>query len=298
MMRIPRPLQPGDRIAIVSPASAIDPALIDQASETLRSLGYEPVVFPHARGRAGSYSGTIEDRFDDMKSALADDSIAAILCSRGGYGAVHLLQALDPIVANERPRWLIGFSDISALHALWHKHGIVSIHASMCKQLALGPDTEATRALFDILRGNKQSLSWENRTTAPSRPGVATGRLAGGNMAVLDALASTPYNDMLPGDILVIEDIAEPIYKIERMLYRLKLGGVLGRLGGLIVGQFTEYKPDRNDTDMETMISRMVAEYDYPVAYGAPVGHIGSDNMPLLLGASATLAVTPDLATI
>lgn len=284
-------------MAIVSPASIIDPELVAGAVDTLRELGYEPVVMPHALGRNGSYSGTQQERLDDMKAALEDPTVAAILCSRGGYGAVHLLEQLGPVVARNA-KWLIGFSDISALHALWYAHGMTSVHGSMAKQLALGTDTAATKRLLEILDGGRPELSWGATPLAANRPGRVTAPLTGGNLAVLDALVGTPYNSLRPGNILFIEDVAEPIYKIERMLYHLKLAGILPALAGLVVGRFTEYRPDRNYESMEAMIADMVAEYDYPVAFNAPVGHIGEANMPLLHGATSTLIVTDDYCVL
>lgn len=295
-MTRPKPLQPGDTIAILSPASAIDPALVRGAADTITALGYRPLVMPHALGRSGTYSATATERLADMTRALTDPSVRAILCSRGGYGAVHLLPALDSLLTD--PKWLIGFSDITALHALWARHGIVSIHSSMAKQLALGTDTEPTRRLFDILTGGSPATSWANNTAAINHPGTATGRLVGGNLAVLDALAATPYYTPRPGDILFIEDIAEPIYKIERILWRMRLSGLLDRLAGLIIGRFTEYNPDRNYDSMEAMIAGMTSHATYPVAFDAPIGHIGPDNLPILHGADATLTVTPTTATL
>lgn len=290
---IPAPIRQGDRIAIVSPASVIEPQLVEGAASTLQALGYEPLVMPHALGRSGTYSGTPDERFADIAAALADNSVRAILCSRGGYGAVHLLDRLDPVVAGTvgNPRWLIGFSDISALHALWYRHGIPSLHASMARQLALGVDTEATGRLLSLLEGNPFSLEWTNHTGVPNRPGTVTATVTGGNLAVLDALVSTPYDTLRPGNILFIEDIAEPVYKIERMLYRLAMSGVLARIAGLVIGRFTEYRPDLNHTSMEDMIRKMVDRYSFPVAFGAPIGHIGSDNMPVLHGATVTMTV-------
>lgn len=294
---VPRPLCQGDRVAIVSPASIIDPELVTGAADTLRQLGYEPVVMPHALGCRGSYSGEERERLDDMRMALEDPSVAAILCSRGGYGAVHLLEQLEPVVGRH-VKWLIGFSDISALHALWYARGMASVHGSMAKQLALGTDTIATKRLLDILGGGRPELSWGSTPLAVNRPGRATAQLTGGNMAVLDALVGTPYNSLRPGNILFIEDVAEPIYKIERMLYHLKLAGILPSLAGLVVGRFTEYRPDRNYGSMEAMIADMVAEYDYPVAFNAPVGHVGGENMPLLHGVTSTLIVTDDYCVL
>ena len=298
MMKRPLPLRPGDSIAILSPASMINPDYVDGAAATIRRLGYRPLVMPHTLGRSGSYSATAADRLADLTDALTDPSIRAIICSRGGYGSVHLLLSLATLPIESDPKWLVGFSDISALHALMASKGIMSIHSSMARQLAEAPDSPAVRELFSIMSGTGSTLTWEATPLAPNRPGTATGPLRGGNMAVLEGLAATPFDNYPAGSILFIEDVGEPIYKIERMLYRLSLSGVLSRISALIVGRFTDYQPDRNYQAMEAMIADMTARLPIPIAFNAPVGHIGADNRPLLHGAPATLTVTPAGATL
>lgn len=294
-MITPPLLQQGDAIALLSPASAIDHALINGAAEALRAEGFEPLVMPHAAGRFGSFSGTAEERLSDLQAALDNPSVKAIICSRGGYGVVHLL----PQLRLERPVWLAGFSDISALHAAWHRAGWLSIHSSMAKELTLRrcEGNEANRRLFEILRtGRMPAIEWDAHPL--NRPGQATGTLIGGNLAVLNGLASTPYDLLnIPGCILVIEDIAEPIYKVERVLWRLSLSGALDRLGGLAIGQFTDYKPSADHADMYSMIRRALGNVPYPVAFNAPIGHVDG-NLPFLEGATATLTVTPSTSQI
>ena len=291
-MTRPQLLKPGDTVAILSPASAVDPALIDGAVKALQSRGFNTKVMAHATGRKGTYSASAGERLDDMRSALSDPAVKAILCSRGGYGAVDMLGRLIP-----KPVWLIGFSDISALHALWQSQGIMSIHGSMARHLAEFPaDDPANQALFQILcHGTQPAYSF---TTHPlSRQGSVRGQMIGGNLAVLAGLISTPYDMLKPGRILVIEDIAEPIYKVERILHQLRLNGVLENLSGLLVGQFTEYRGDSNYTDMERMIADMTAPYGYPVALGAPFGHVDG-NLPFVEGAEVTLNVSDRITTI
>lgn len=284
----PAPLRKGDTIAIVSPASIIDPTLVTRASATLSLLGYNVRVMPHALGASGSYSGSAAERLDDLMTALTDKEVRAILCSRGGYGCVHLLARLAELDLNADPKWLIGFSDVSALHALMASRDIVSIHGSMAKALALYPHSTPFNAmLLSMLRGKRQPLQFAAQ--AYNRNGVAEGRLLGGNLAVLQALVSTPY-DLFDEAILFMEDVAEPIYKIERILYQLKLAGRFERLRGLIIGQFTLYDSDRNFNDMYDMIRQITSGIDMPVAFNAPIGHI-RENMPLLHGADARLAV-------
>lgn len=291
----PRPLITGDKIAILSPASAINPDYVEAAASAIAAAGWTPVIYPGALGRNGTYSGSREQRLRDLSDALADPSVRAILCSRGGYGAVHLLDHLSRLPLADDPKWLIGFSDISALHALMQSKGIQSIHASMARQLAKGVNHPINQLLFNILRGQENNYAF--RPHPYNRNGTATARLVGGNLAVLGGLIGTPYDLLQPDTLLFIEDIAEPIYKVERILYQLRLKGVLQRLKGLIVGRFTEYSPDANHPSMERMIADMTAPYAYPVAFNIPVGHI-DDNIPLIQGSTVTLTVTPDETTL
>lgn len=247
-------------------------------------------VMPHAKGEYGNYSGTAAERLDDLATALTDPQVRAVLCSRGGYGVVHILEQLDTVDLRRDPKWIIGFSDISALHAWATKQKVASIHSSMAGHIMLGSDDPDNAALFDILRGEKPTFIFDS-CPRYDRPGVATGRIVGGNLAVLAHLIGTPYNVFEPGTILFIEDVAEPIYKVERMLYQLDLAGILPRLGGLIVGQFTEYTPDKSYGSMYDMIYDRVSQYGYPVAFNVPIGHV-DHNIPVIENATVTLKVT------
>lgn len=292
---IPAPLRDGDRIAIVSPAGPVDSALVYAAADTLRGQGYIVDIYPSALGNIGQYAASDSARLDDLRAALMNDSVRAIMCSRGGYGAVHLLDSLSQVPLERDPKWLIGFSDISALHALLASRGIASIHGNMCKHMALGPEDEDNATMLAMLRGYKPSYSLPADTL--NRPGRAAGRLLGGNLAVIAELISTPYDVIVPGTILFIEDVDEPIYKIERIMYQLRLSGVLPRLAGLVVGQFTGYRPNDSYDTMERMIADMVAPYDYPVAFNVPIGHV-DHNVPVIQSAEVVLDVTPDGGTL
>lgn len=286
----PSPLTKGDKIAIISPASHILPDYVDGACNAIAQLGFQPVVSTHCKGQCGGYSGTIEQRLADFLEALHNPEVKAILCSRGGYGVVHLLEYLSADDIAENAKWLIGFSDISALHAAMVASGVASIHASMAKHLTqFGVDDEATVALFNILQGKLPT--YQTPSHAFNKPGTASGTLTGGNMAVLCGLLDTDFDLLSRGDILFIEDVGEEVYKIERMLYNLRLSGVLPMIKGLIVGRFTDYRnPDGNGDSMEQMAKRMVEPYDIPVAFDFPVGHV-DENMPLIEGAQVTLTV-------
>lgn len=285
---LPPALLPGDTVAICSPAGAVDPALFDSAIKRIESEGYRVAETPHCRNRKGSYSGSRAERLTDMAEAIANPAVKAIICGRGGYGAVHLLDDLDKIITPENAKWIVGFSDISALHALMHHKGIASLHASMLRSLAsANADTTEPDTLFAILRGERPVCTLPRHPL--NRYGQAEGRLVGGNLSVLSALTGTPYNMLQPDTILFIEDINEPIYKIERMMYQLKYSGVLPSLRALIVGQFTGTKADANHIGPYEMIADMVAPYSFPVMFDAPIGHSGL-NYPMIESISYRLA--------
>lgn len=298
----PDRLSKGDKIAIISPASAVKGEFIDRACEYLEEYGLEPVVMPHAKGPSdGSYSATFTARFEDFVNSWSDTEIKAILCGRGGYGATHILPDLPTDLFSNNPKWLIGFSDISALHAAITAQGVMSVHGPMTRHF--NPGDSGVEQIMRLLIKDEFPVYKFTRTgfevMPENRPGKAVGRLYGGNLAVLNGLAATPY-DMLnrpkEGDaILFIEDIAEPIYKVERVLYRLLMQGIFENLKGLIVGQFTEYKPSADHLSMEIMIEKFLSDHKlnhFPVSYHFPVGHI-EGNMPLVEGARTEMEVGP-----
>ncbi len=284
----PAPLQEGDKIAICSPAGPIVAEKVERAATVLRNEGWQVEIMPHVFGKLGHFSGTDNERYDDLSKAILNPEVKAIICSRGGYGAVHILDRLDQLNLRGNAKWIAGFSDISALHTLMSKHGVASIHSSMTAAIGDGYDNPDNAELFAILRGARPAYTFDGHIN--DRFGIATGKLVGGNLAVIAGLIRTPFDIIKPDTILFIEDIAEPIYKIERILYQLRLSNVLPRLKGLIVGQFTDYKPDDNYKDMYDMIRDMTAGYDYPVAFNAPIGHV-DHNIPLIESAQVTLKV-------
>lgn len=297
----PEALAPGDKIAIVSPASVVKKEYVSGAMFRLQEIGYNPVIMPHAVDCSdGNFAGTRSQRLEDLKKSLIDKEIKAILCARGGYGCCQLLDSVPVSLVANNPKWLIGFSDISALHALWLRAGVASIHGPMAKHLALLPIADpSSQCLFEIL-SNGGFMEYDFPGNPFNRTGKSEGVLRGGNLAVLDDLSSTPF-DMLSirkGEkvILFLEDINEPIYKVNRILWRLRLSGTLKRIKGLIFGQFSDYQPDKNYDTMEQMIKEFISSSivpnDCPVVFGFPSGHTDS-NFPLVEGANVELNVTP-----
>lgn len=307
MMIRPAALRQTDRIAIISPSGNVVAKRVKGAVAALAQWCYAPVVGQHTLDEHRSWGtvitgGTDEARLADLRWAIADPTIKAILCSRGGYGTVRLLDCIDVNLVRSNPKWLIGFSDISALHALWHRAGVMSLHASMAKQLTdFGTEGEVSEAMHTIISGG--TLSPYHIESHPfNRCGEAEGMIVGGNLAVLSALIGTDYNLLKSDTILFIEDVGEEIYRVERLLYQLRLAGVLPKLKGLIVGQFTRYHLNGVLTDTSTdtqqhlysMISRLVEPYCYPVAFNFPIGHIDR-NLPIVEGSQATLQVNPEV---
>ena len=292
-------------IRILSPASAVDSQWINQAKVRLEQWGFCVSVAAHAYGHLGRFSATDEERLSDLNAAFADPTIDIILCSRGGYG---LQRILDRIVLPNRPKeqWplLVGFSDVTALHALLSLHGVPSLHANMCKDISLLPDDDTSlleeRKLLTLSPHSLLpfSLSPSTMPLSPlNRSGEAKGPLIGGNLSVLYGLQGTPYglnniiNQCSEPPILFIEDICERHYHIDRMLHNLRMSGVFERINGLLVGQFTDCADDSSMgcTLMES-IRQVVEPYAFPVLFDYPAGHIAS-NYPLLLSAEYRLSV-------
>lgn len=291
-------------VAILSPASKVKREYVEGADNFLSARGYRVVLMEHVCGPScGNYSAGLRERRSDFINALVNPDIRAIFCSRGGYGCVQVAEAAAGNMPSV-PKWVIGFSDVSALHALWLKNGIASLHAPMAKHITeKGGDDQCVKALMALLEhGETTGLC----APADSRniQGYATGRIAGGNLAVLNGLASTPLDilskDYIAGRILFIEDVSERVYAVDRMLWRLKLSGALGSVAGIAVGQFTDYPPDPFAPTMEDLIARRMREWGLthiPVGFRFPIGHVDY-NMPVLEGAFGELSVTESGSTL
>lgn len=289
---VPPILKPGDRILLLSPSgnTASEPVLA--AANVLRSLSYQVELLRHALGCAGIYSGTDDERLADLQSALDRPDVAAIWCIRGGYGTMRIIDRLDFSGFVKHPKWLIGFSDITVLHSkLQNQLGIVSLHAPMMKHISLyGADNDDVQRTLALMGGNHESVVAPAQVL--SRCGTAKGVLVGGNLSLLYALRGTPFDFNPDGKILFIEDLCEYHYHLDRMLQNLRLGGVLDRLSGLVVGQFTEMKDGATPYGIDAygIVADAVGGYDYPVWFGFPSGH-DYPNCPLMLGAQINISV-------
>lgn len=296
---LPPFLKAGDTVSIVSPSGAIDPEYIDGAAAVLESWGLKVKIMSHAKGKCGRFAGTKEERAEDLQAAIDDPETKAVLCSRGGYGLVQIVDQIDITAFENNPKWLIGFSDITVLHNLCSTIDTASLHSIMAKHLTTLPaDSEPVTALKKTLFGDLQTYKTE--PNALNRTGDADGRLIGGNLSLIYALRGTMYDidTFSEPAILFIEDVGEKPYQVDRMINNLRLSGVLENLKGLVVGQFSDYEEDESmGKTVYELIKEAVEEYDYPVAFGFPAGHV-EKNMPLMIGARAELSVKEDGVTL
>ncbi len=282
-------LQIGSKVALISPAGAVEACIIDGARQCLEQWGLQVVVGTHAYGKYHRFSGTDAERISDLQWAIDQPDVAAILCCRGGYGLARIIDQIDLTPLQIHPKWLIGFSDITVLHNALSATGIASLHGGMCKQLV--QDELPAQALHDLLLGKTPTYRIE--PTSHNRMGEAQGIVTGGNLSVLYGLQGTPYQVQTQGRILLLEDLCEPLYHIDRMVQNLRLSGVLANISGLIVGQFSDINPDTSFAQgAYGIIAEAVKNYDYPVCMGAPIGHV-AQNYPIIMGAPTTLTVTP-----
>lgn len=287
---LPPSLNIGDQIRIVSPAGSIDPALIDGAAMVLESWGFSVSLGEFACGEYGRFSGTVNQRLNDLQNALDDASVKAVLCSRGGYGIAQYIDKLDFTKFIQNPKWLIGFSDVTILHNALSKLGCASLHAIMAKHLTeLPADSQQVVEFKNILFGTYPTYSISSHPM--NRVGQSKGKLIGGNLAVLMGLRGSQFDLDFNGAILFIEDIGEDPYKIDRMLQNLRMSGALASLSGLIVGQFSDCEEDpRMMQTVHQIIAEAVKDFDYPVCFNFPAGHVDY-NLPLILGAPVELIV-------
>ncbi len=284
-LRLPPPLAPGARVALVSPAGPLRGAAdVDCALATVHRLGWEPVVGHHVLDRHAYFAGRDEARLADLNAALGDPTVDAIWCLRGGYGAMRLLPGIDWNALATRPRALIGFSDVTALLSGAGTHsGVGGFHGPVARN----PLTAfSERSFLAAVQGAGQPCGrWSGGRTLHS--GAADGYLAAGNLALLAALVGTPYFPDLDRTILVLEDVNEAAYRVDRMLRQLLLAGVLRGVRGVVVGQFTGC-PERADDDgarsIDELFTELAVALGVPCAAGAPVGHI-DDQWTLPLGA-------------
>lgn len=300
MVKIPPYLKKGDTIGIVCPAGYMPLEKALTCISVLEQWGYKVKTGATLGGDSGNYfSGTDAQRLSDLQQMLDDHEVKAILCGRGGYGMGRIIDALDFSSFKKHPKWIIGFSDITVLHAhLYSRYKIASLHAPMAA--AFNDDeykNEYIQSLRKALEGKK--ARYQATPHIFNRKGEAVGELVGGNLALVAHLIGTDSEFKTRNRILFLEDVGEYLYNIDRMFYQLKRSGRLDRLAGLIIGGFSDIK----DTDrpfgksVYEIIKEVIAEYDFPVCFNFPVSH-GKENFALKVGVGYKLKVAKHKVTL
>ena len=288
-------LRKGDRVALAAPARAVSPDEMAAAVAGISSWGLEVVVPEGLYEREGQLAGSDEHRAALMQRLLDDDSIRAIICCRGGYGTVRIIDRLDFSHFARCPKWIVGYSDVTVLHS--HIHGTLglpTLHATM--PINFGPvPTPATESLRRALFGEKIEYQWQSGLTLNTQhSALASGVVVGGNLSILYSLCGSRSQIDTRGKILLVEDLDEYLYHIDRMMLNLKRNGMLDGLSALLVGGLT----DMHDNTVPfgrtavQIVADVVREYDYPVLFDAPFGHLGDNNLALPLGVKVNLEVS------
>lgn len=315
-MKIPPFLQPGDKVALVSPAGCIEPACLERGLSQLTAWGLKPEVGPHVMDRQALFAGRQEDRLHDLQQALDNPDIKAVIATRGGYGTAHLIDHLDFTAFLRQPKWLVGFSDWTVMLSHLSQHlDIAALHACMPQTYpplqtacaaassaaapasAVAQPHPATDTLYRALFGDP--LAYTDLSSHPlQREGEAKAGIVGGNLSVLYSLRGTSTDINPAGKILFIEDLNELDYHVDRMLLNLYRGGWFDHLSGLVVGAFTDIRSGARP--MEESVAQMIDRYveaayakgaRYPVCYDFPAGHI-EQHHALYMGVPATLKVS------
>ena len=292
MIKTPPYLKKGDTIAITCPAGYMPKAKAQTCINTLQQWGFEVMVGKTLGSKSKNYfSGSDDYRLNELQAMLDDDSIKAILCGRGGYGVSRIIDQLDFTRFKKNPKWIIGFSDITVLHAHINSNFKIStLHAPMAAAFNKG-ENDFTNSLHKALLGKKAKYS--AKVHLFNKLGLAKGELIGGNLSLITHLIGTKSAIKTKNKILFIEDIGELIYSTDRMLHQLKRSGILTNLAGLIVGGFSAVKDTERPfgKKVEEVINDIVKEYDYPVCYHFPVSH-EKENYALKIGGNYQLKIT------
>ncbi|WP_242092295.1 S66 peptidase family protein [Aestuariivivens sediminicola] len=288
-------LKAGDSVAIVAPSGILKNKSdeIEQAKQLLKGWGLQVVIGKHVFQDANHFAGTDDERCEDLQKALDDPGIRAIWCARGGYGTVRILDKLNWAKFNENPKWLIGYSDITALHNAIHNEGVESIHALMCTSLSEEfSSIEQTIDTFkDAIFGTGLNYTLEGSTY--NRTGSAKGQLVGGNLTMLHTMLGSKTSIDTSGKILFIEEIGEYKYHIDRMLQSLKRAGYFDNCKGLIVGDISKLRKNTTlwGSSVEQLILDALSDFTFPIAFNMPAGH-EKDNRALILGRTIQLNVS------
>lgn len=281
-----KPLKSGSLVALVAPAGPLqNPEELPRAQENARSLGWEPLVGAHAGGRVGYLAGHDRDRLNDINRALRDPKIDAIWCLRGGYGMMRILPGIDYDALSRSPKAIIGYSDVTALHAaVQRKCKLITYHGPTAREVL----TEFSRDSFQRAIVEQEDSCGVAHGARELNAGSAEGRLVGGNLAVLASLCGTAYMPDLIDGILILEDINEPVYRVDRMLEQLRLAGVLNGCKAIVFGNCTGCDETIAGRSFDDVLGELAHALGVPCLAGIPIGHI-AEQWTIPLGAMAKL---------
>jgi len=292
----------GDTVAVISPSFVIkDPEVIPRACDILREWGFVPVLGKNAAQihpeykdlKFDHYAGTPAERAEEIRWAFEAPEVKAIICTRGGYGTLQLLEHIPAAYYSEHPKWLVGYSDITTILAGETMGGIMGIHGNMCSSFGgkKGADSSSV-AMRNLLLGKIPEYDLPPHEC--DRYGKAEGTLIGGNMITFEVLMDTEYDvTALDGTILFIEEVEETMHAIDRLYNLLKIRGRIPHFNGIILGEFTKCGQDLPYEDVEHMLKQYTAGLGIPVCNGFPSGH-GKVNQPIIMGARVSMEVSPN----
>ena len=294
-------LKVGDTVAIVAPSGILKNRTteVEQAKNLLTSWGLNTIVGTNVFKQNNHFAGTDSERADDLQKALDDPKISAIWCARGGYGTVRILDILDYTKFKKNPKWVIGYSDITALHNQIHNEGFESLHAMMCTSLQDDNTTikETISTFKEALFG--ELLIYNLEGSKYNKTGTTSGQLVGGNLSILQSMLGSKTSVDTAGKILFIEEIGEYEYHIDRMLQSLKRAGYFDNCKGVLVGDITKVRKNTTlwGSSVEQLILDALAAYNFPIAFNMPAGH-EKDNRALILGRTVELSVEKEKAVL
>ncbi|MEC5142352.1 LD-carboxypeptidase [Chitinophaga sp. 212800010-3] len=303
---VPPYLKPGDIIGITCPAGYITREEIQPAIRIMESWGFNIRIGKTVGARDYSFGGTDAERLADLQAMLNDDDVKAIMCGRGGYGSARIIDKVDFSKFQRKPKWVIGFSDVTVLHCHISRHfGIASLHSKMCNSF---PDDfrkaesvvqDTIMSIYQALTGKK--MQYSTTPDARNRKGKARGVLTGGNLSIIQSMSATDSEIDTNGKILFLEEVGEYLYSLDRMLGTLQRSHKLDNLAGLIIGGFNRIKPDDPGEEfgrtVYDIVMEKVKDFSYPVCFNFPVGH-QKNNYALKCGMMHTLQVGDDAVTL
>ena len=297
----PENLKIGDTISIIAPSGVLKDydQYMEKSISLMESWGLNVVLGSTIYESYGHFSSKDINREKDFQNAIDDNTIKAIWCARGGYGAMRIIDNINYDNLLKNPKWVIGYSDITAIHNDIHNLGVESLHGIMCKSLEdISVEDESINKLKDIIFGEGE-LKYVIDGNEYNKTGEASGKLVGGNLTLLQSLLQSKSSIDTSNKIIFIEDVGEYLYHIDRMLHSLKRADYFSKCSGLIVGDFTDIK--KNETkfgkNLYEIINEIVEDYNIPVMYGFPAGH-GEKNLPLIFGRNVQITVSENKSEI